>query len=222
MYSEEELTNAVLNSKSFGETLSKLGRSRSGKAYDCLKNNIKKFNIEISHFHNNGEKYVNSKLKPSEILVLEKNRVLRRDSVQLVRALLESDIVYCCKECGLTDEWNNKKIVLEVDHINGDWRDNRITNLRFLCPNCHSQQKTSKNQKTSKRYCGCGNVKSAKANVCKNCNLAKPRLSTRKVERPSLEQLKNDIDILGFCGTGRKYQVSDNAVRKWAKKYKLI
>ena len=43
-----------------------------------------------------------------------------------------------CELCGLT-EWQNKAIVLELDHINGKNRDHRIENIRFLCPNCHSQ-----------------------------------------------------------------------------------
>ena len=43
--------------------------------------------------------------------------------------------------CGLS-EWINGKLVLELDHINGDHTDNRIENLRFLCPNCHSQTET--------------------------------------------------------------------------------
>ena len=222
MYTEIELIDAVAKSKSFGDTLSKLGRSRSGQSYYCLKVNIKQYEIDISHFHNDGKKYFNSKLSPIDILIFEPNRVLRRDTNQLVRALLESNVDHCCKECGLKDEWNHKKIVLEIDHINGDWRDNRILNLRFLCPNCHSQQKNSKNQKTSKCYCNCGNIKSRNSNLCKSCNIAKPRLSTRKVERPSLNQLQEDVDTLGFRGTGLKYGVSDNSVRKWIKKYKSL
>ncbi|NDH09841.1 MAG: hypothetical protein EBY16_09610 [Gammaproteobacteria bacterium] len=47
-----------------------------------------------------------------------------------------------CSECGITNEWNNKPIVLQLDHINGINNDNRLSNLRFLCPNCHSQTET--------------------------------------------------------------------------------
>jgi Zn finger protein HypA/HybF involved in hydrogenase expression len=52
-------------------------------------------------------------------------------------------VEYKCNECGITD-WNGKDIILEIDHINGDNTDNRIENLRYLCPNCHSQTSTYK------------------------------------------------------------------------------
>ena len=54
--------------------------------------------------------------------------------------------------CGLS-EWINGKLVLELDHINGDHTDNRIENLRYLCPNCHSQTDTfrGRNKNTSKK-----------------------------------------------------------------------
>ena len=55
------------------------------------------------------------------------------------RIIQENLIEYKCTECGIIDKWNDKKIILELDHINGINTDNRVENLRFLCPNCHSQ-----------------------------------------------------------------------------------
>lgn len=49
---------------------------------------------------------------------------------------------YKCACCGNTGEWNGRPLVLQLDHINGDNCDNRLENLRFLCPNCHSQTDT--------------------------------------------------------------------------------
>ena len=57
-------------------------------------------------------------------------------------------IPYKCASCGITDSWNNHPLTLQLDHINGINNDNRLNNLRFLCPNCHSQTDT---------FCG-GNV----------------------------------------------------------------
>ena len=57
------------------------------------------------------------------------------------RVLQDNLLDYECKECGIK-EWNKKEIALELDHINGKRDDHRLENLRFLCPNCHSQTKT--------------------------------------------------------------------------------
>lgn len=55
--------------------------------------------------------------------------------------MIESGIKHECK-CGNAGEWHGQKLILEIDHIDGNWRDCRINNLRFLCPNCHSQTST--------------------------------------------------------------------------------
>jgi Zn finger protein HypA/HybF involved in hydrogenase expression len=60
-----------------------------------------------------------------------------------LRKTLSHQFEYKCSGCGIV-EWNNKSITLEIDHINGDNTDNRIENLRYLCPNCHSQTETYK------------------------------------------------------------------------------
>ena len=117
------------------------------------------------------------------------------------------------RPCHLPDAWDDIWV-----RGRRTWKDNRIENLRFICPNCHSQQKTSKNKKR-KYYCKCGNLKGKKSNLCGDCAATQPRLDKRKVNRPSLEVLLQDVKDLGYCGTGRKYGVSDNAVRKWIKAY---
>lgn len=73
---------------------------------------------------------------------------------KLKKRIIEGSMIpYVCNECGLTDEWNGKKIVLQLDHINGVNDDNRLENLQFLCPNCHSQTHTyaAKNRTNSLR-----------------------------------------------------------------------
>ena len=54
----------------------------------------------------------------------------------------EGSLEYKCFYCNITDIYNNKPLKLQIDHIDGNWKNNLITNLRFLCPNCHSQTET--------------------------------------------------------------------------------
>lgn len=68
----------------------------------------------------------------------------------------------------------------------------------------------------NKRICICGSSKDKKSKTCNKCR----GLKDRKVERPTIEVLLKDIEILGYCGAGRKYNVTDNAIRKWIKNYK--
>lgn len=73
------------------------------------------------------------------------------DVYQLRRRIVEEQILkYVCGICGLLPVWNGNALTLQLDHINGDRYDHRKDNLRFLCPNCHTQTETwgSRNKRT--------------------------------------------------------------------------
>jgi len=111
--------------------------------------------------------------------------------------------------------------VLVLDHINGVNNDNRLENLRFLCPNCNSQTATFAGKhipKPKKEYtcreCGASITRYSKIGLCAAC----VRKSQRKVPRPSRAELEKLVAEHGFCAVGRMFGVSDNAVRKWLRK----
>lgn len=109
----------------------------------------------------------------------------------------------------------NKKITLQLDHINGINNDNRVENLRFLCPNCHSQTSTytGKNTKKNKvnKCVDCGKIITRSSTRCRSCS--KKLQPNKKPNKDILEKtlLENKYN---FSKVGRIFGVSDNAVRK--------
>jgi hypothetical protein len=141
-YTKERLKFAVEKSRCFADVFRVLDTKPSGNTYQIIKQYIKEDNIDISHFLGRKAGWViaglSSKIRHfSEIL--QPNQKRRVKSHLLRRALKESGELYICKICKLEPKWNGRDLRLHVDHVNGDWSDCRKENLRFLCPNCHSQ-----------------------------------------------------------------------------------
>jgi len=215
----DEISKTVKESYSFAEVFRRLNKAKSGDSYKTLKNYIERNDIVYSHF----DPYKNNKFKNTGKPIsywLQKGTNINSSKLKdkLYKERLKERI---CEKCNQTEDWHGEHMSLILDHINGVSDDNRLKNLRILCPNCNATLDThcGKNLKRIKKkyFCECGKEKSRVAEKCLDCY--KKLTRKRKVERPSYQQLMNEINELGYCGTGRKYGVSDNAIRKWKKQF---
>lgn len=204
----EEFKELVLNSKSHADVLRKIGLPFNRN--EALKDRVKEEDIDVSFYREialSKLRKVHYKARPiEELLVVDSKTPNEHLKKRLIKEyVLENK----CHICSLKPYWNNKILILQLDHINGINNDNRLFNLRLLCPNCHTQTPTygRKNSKTKKSLL-----------------LSKPkkeRVYKRKTSWPSKEELSELIKTVPLTTIGKKFGVSDNAVRKWCKFYGL-
>lgn len=217
-WGKENLERIINESLSYKECLINMKLRAAGDNYKVLKKYIKKYNLSIIHFVDKKNK-IKRTLTLEDILV--ENSSYKRTSLK-ERLYKEGLKERKCELCGQDEEWNGKQMSLILDHINGVYNDNRFENLRIVCPNCNATLEThcGKNRKVIKKekikhFCECGNEIHIKSEKCLKCT----SLSNRTVERPTYEFLLKEIKETNYCAVGRKYGVSDNAIRKWVKQY---
>ena len=196
-----DLKEIIKNSFSYSECLRKLGLNTSGgTSSKILKEKIKELKIDTSHFQPFKDSSFTFQYTTEEILV--KNSPYKNNSSLKKRILKENLIEEICNVCLLQPIWNNCKLVLQLDHINGNSTDNRIENLRFLCPNCHSQTET---------YSG--------KNKPKTLKTKKERPT--KIVWPSIEEMTELVYSKPMKDLATDLGVSDVAINKFCKKHNI-
>lgn len=142
IYTKEILQSIVDRSRSIADIARNLNIRPSGSSYRTISRYLKKFNIRVDHF--TGQKWragVTIPVKPPKPLneILVENSCYQSHKLKL--RLISSGIKnHCCEICN-QKEWMGQKIPLELEHCNGINTDNRIENLKIICPNCHAQTK---------------------------------------------------------------------------------
>lgn len=140
-WTDEQLIQAVADSKSVSQATRHLGLAARGGNHGTVKRRIQALGLDTSHFEWTGAtgEVTQNRYTLEAILVVDSPYV---NSSDLKKRLVKDGILRDeCQKCGLTD-WLGEHISLELDHVNGTRTDNRIENLRILCPNCHSQTPT--------------------------------------------------------------------------------
>jgi transposase-like protein len=233
-FTEEELRWAIAGARSWSETLRRLDYRSAGGNWKTLQKYAALWEIPTDHFDPDAGrvealKRANRPTPLEEVMVAGSTY----SRSHLKRRLFAEGIKdRRCEMCGQDEIWHGRKMALILDHINGIPNDHRLENLRILCPNCAATLGThcgAKNRRTPRSLeCGlCGRQFIPKSRSQKYCSREcgqrighrGPRHNRRKVERPPYDQLVREIEESSYLAVGRKYGVSDNAVRKWVRFY---
>lgn len=250
-YTDEQLIEATKSSISISGVLDKIGLVKAGGNYKFIKFHIARLCLDTSHFlgqaHLRGKTHCWTPTIPLEKILIENSLYFNINCLRK-RLLKEGVFERKCYKCGL-QEWLGQPISLELEHKNGNNRDNRIENLTLLCPNCHAQTPTYRGRnvalKNSTKINEIHDVIQkiipkepilrrcrfpVKKKLCTICGSPSHRsihqlcrkcyvIKSRKVERPPKEHLEKLVWEKPTATIAKEYRVTDNAVAKWCKQY---
>lgn len=153
--SDEDFEALVKSSKSVGDICMKIGVRKAGALFTNIQRRIEKMGLNTSHFIDGRRgKYSPSYVSKEEFL----RRIIAQETLDwawMKKKIVEFSLLpYKCvgTNCSLVDTWKGKPLVLHLDHKDGDFMNNQISNLQFLCPNCHSQTETYSRMKRSVKW----------------------------------------------------------------------
>lgn len=232
-FTEDELRAAVAVSESYAAALRRLGMRPAGGNFGTIRRWTDAWSIPTDHFDPSAARLrtlarVRGGPRPlAEVLV--------RDSTYsrgtLKQRLYDEGLkARSCELCGQGEQWRGRKMALILDHINGVATDNRLENLRIVCPNCAATLDThcGRNVNRARACAVCGEKFIPKWRDQRQCSWVcggfsersrAASVARRTVERPPYEQLLEEIASTSYLAVGRKYGVSDNAIRKWVRQY---
>lgn len=226
---KEKLQNLFDTHKTYADIMKAIGYTSFSDNYKTLHSAVLYFSIDLNNFKIKNTEHIKNNLSLTSFNNLTYLELIgtakTRQSIK--RYIITKNLIpYVCSECGNDGNYNDKPLILQLDHIDGNPINNVLENLRFLCPNCHSQTDTFAGKKPSKLLnCeGCGkiiNVKN-KHGMCQKCyfdsELFSNKISSGEYKRHkkfevSKEDLEKLIEEYPFTKIGEMFGVSDKAIR---------
>jgi Zn finger protein HypA/HybF involved in hydrogenase expression len=142
----DKIKSLIFTSNSKSEVLEKMGLTINAGNFRTLKRYFNLYNVDNDLYKETPKRFSSKNIKYSDSQIFCENS--QYNSAHLKNRVLKSNLLeYKCVCCGNEGVWNNEKLILQIDHVNGINNDNRIENLRFMCPNCHSQTDTFSRRK---------------------------------------------------------------------------
>jgi hypothetical protein len=233
-YTEAQARAAIAASGSYSDALRRLGMRPAGGNHRTIRRYAEEvWRIPVDHFDPAAARRAPLLREPvplEEVLV---------EGSRYQRGLLKERLFATglkerrCELCGQGELWRGRRMSLILDHLNGVADDNRLANLRVVCPNCNATLDT---------HCGRNNARPPVERSCLLCGTTfrprserhrycsrecgqrapgrgVPRPALRRVERPPYEELVAEIAAMGYVAVGRRYGVSGSSIRKWRLAY---
>lgn len=192
-WDEQNLRVAVEKSLTLADVVKNLGLVRTGSIYRAIRKWLLKYQISTTHFIRYSAT-PRPPLTPLEFVFCENSQV--DGSTLVARVRREFAVPYECDSCHIGPMYNGQPLTLQLDHKNGVRNDNRILNLRFLCPNCHTQTETWGGKKRE---------------LC-NPKPHPARVGKRKADHDAV-RVRYD-EIRNYLAVGKEFGISNNAVKK--------